>query len=314
MSNTRPIEPVGPSFAPSPVGVTAIDARPRDLGGLVVRRTLPSAARRMVGPFIFFDHFGPVAFPPGQGMAVRPHPHIGLATVTYLFEGEIIHRDSLGSHRAIRPGDINWMTAGQGIVHSERTHPDRLARGSQLHGLQLWVALPRASEESEPSFFHHPQSTIPQQTLGGVEVRVLAGSALGMSSPVACLSPLFYVDAAMPPGSELALPSEHEERAVYVVSGRIQCAGEGAEVGRMLVLEKGVTVVIRAEGAARIVLVGGAPLDGERHIDWNFVSSSKERLMKARGDWKDGRFPKVPGDEVEFIPAPDDPPVPTRGG
>jgi redox-sensitive bicupin YhaK (pirin superfamily) len=304
MSTTGAVEPGGSSHAPSPVGVT-IDARLRDLGGFVVRRTLPAAARRMVGPFIFFDHFGPVAFPPGQGMTVRPHPHIGLATVTYLFEGEIIHRDSLGSHQAIRPGDINWMTAGRGIAHSERTHPDRVAKGSELHGLQLWVALPRALEESEPSFRHHAASTMPEREVQGVELRVLAGNAYGLSSPVQCLSPLFYVDAVMPAGSELALPNEHAERAVYVVGGAIQCASERIEVGRMLIAANGASIVVRAEVPTRIVLVGGAPLDGERHIDWNFVSSSKERLMQARRDWQEGRFPKVPGDEVEFIPLPD---------
>jgi redox-sensitive bicupin YhaK (pirin superfamily) len=305
MSTTGTVEPAGLSHPPSPAGALVIDARNRDLGGFVVRRTLPSSARRMVGPFIFFDHFGPVAFAPSQGMTVRPHPHIGLATVTYLFEGEIIHRDSLGSHQAIRPGDINWMTAGRGIVHSERTHPDRLAHGSRLHGLQLWVALPRALEESEPTFHHHPGSTMPERTLHGVALRVLAGSAYGMSSPVACLSPLFYVDAAMPAGSELALPTEHEERAVYVVEGAVHCSGERIEVGRMLVAVPGSSDVVRAETSARIVLLGGAPLDGERQIDWNFVSSSKERLMQARRDWKEGRFPKVPGDEVEFIPLPE---------
>jgi redox-sensitive bicupin YhaK (pirin superfamily) len=304
MSTTRAIDPADTSSAPLPRGAAIIDARPRDLGAFVVRRTLPSAVRRLVGPFIFFDHFGPVVFAPGQGMTVRPHPHIGLATVTYLFEGEIIHRDSLGSHQPIRPGDINWMTAGRGIVHSERTHPDWVARGSRLHGLQLWVALPTAHEESAPSFYHHPANTMPERTVSGVELRVLAGGAYGLSSPVACLSPLFYVDATMPAGSELELPNEHQERAVYVVSGAVQCAGERAEIGRMLVVGSG-TNVVRAETSARIVLVGGAPLDGERHIDWNFVSSSKERLMQARRDWKEGRFPKVPGDEVEFIPLPE---------
>jgi hypothetical protein len=293
------------SFTRVSGGAAVIDARQRDLGGFVVRRTLPSTARRMVGPFIFFDHFGPIAFAPGQGMTVRPHPHIGLATVTYLFEGEIIHRDSLGSHQAIRPGDINWMTAGRGIVHSERTHPDWLARGSRLHGLQLWVALPRAHEESEPSFHHHPKSAMPARALGDVEISVLAGSAYGMSSPVACLSPLFYVDAAMPAGSKLTLPVEYEERALYVVAGAVQCAGERAAVGRMLVVERGANVIVGADEASRVVFVGGTPLDGERYIDWNFVSSSKERLDQARRDWKEGRFSKVPGDEAEFIPLPE---------
>jgi redox-sensitive bicupin YhaK (pirin superfamily) len=259
----------------------------------------------MVGPFVFFDHFGPAAFAPGEGMTVRPHPHIGLATVTYLFEGEIIHRDSLGSEQAIRPGDINWMTAGRGIVHSERTHPDRRKQGSPLHGLQLWVALPTAHEEVEPSFHHHPAVTMPERKWGGIDLRIMAGSAYDMTSPVACLSPLFYVDATLPAESELPLPVEHEERAVYVVEGAVRCGGERAEVGRMLVLPKGATVAVRAEQSARVVLVGGAPLDGERHIEWNFVSSSKERILRAKRDWKEGRFPKVPGDESEFIPLPE---------
>ena len=305
MSTNRVIEAADARSASIPAIAARIDARERDLGGFVVRRTLPAAARRLVGPFAFFDHFGPVAFGPGQGVTVRPHPHIGLATVTYLFEGEIIHRDSLGSHQAIHPGDINWMTAGRGIVHSERTHPDRLRQGARLHGLQLWAALPTALEESEPSFSHHPAASMPQRTLGGAELRVLAGSAYGMSSPVVCLSPLFYVDATMTAGSELTLPSEYDERAAYVVEGAVQCAGERVDVGRMIVLPSGVNVVLRAEQPARIVLIGGAPLDGERHIEWNFVSSSKERISQAKVDWKDGRFPKVPGDEIEFIPLPE---------
>jgi redox-sensitive bicupin YhaK (pirin superfamily) len=284
---------------------TIIDARPRDLGGFSVRRTLPSSTRRTVGPFIFFDHFGPSVFAPGEGMTVRPHPHIGLATVTYLFEGEIIHRDSLGSQQAIRPGDINWMTSGRGIVHSERTHPELRQAGSRLHGLQLWVALPTAHEEVEPSFHHHPAATIPGRAVGAVNVKVMAGSAYEVSSPVKTLSSLFYVDAGLPAGAELPLPSEHEERAVYVVEGAIRCGGERAEVGRMLVLAKGATASVEAESDARVVLVGGAPLDGERYIDWNFVSSSKERIARAKRDWKEGRFSKVPGDEVEFIPLPE---------
>jgi redox-sensitive bicupin YhaK (pirin superfamily) len=284
---------------------TIIDARPRDLGGFSVRRTLPSGSRRMVGPFVFFDHFGPAVFAPGQGMTVRPHPHIGLATVTYLFEGEIIHRDSLGSQQAIRPGDINWMTAGRGIVHSERTHPERRQEGSRLHGLQLWVALPAVHEEVEPSFHHHPAASIPERMVGRVSVRIMAGSAYERSSPVKTLSPLFYVAADLPAGSELPFPPEHDERAVYVVGGAVRCGGEHAEVGRMLVLAKGATASVCAENDARVVLVGGAPLDGERYIDWNFVSSSKERILRAKRDWKEGRFPKVPGDEVEFIPLPE---------
>lgn len=305
MSVTPAADPVCTVSSSTPIAATILDSRERDLGGFVVRRTLPSAARRRVGPFTFFDHFGPAVFAPGEGMTVRPHPHIGLATVTYLFEGEIFHRDSVGSAQPIRPGDINWMTAGRGIVHSERTSPELRASGSRLHGLQLWVALPTKEEERAPSFHHHPGSTMPSSTRNGVGLRVLAGSAYGMTSPVEALSPLFYVDATMPAGSELELPEEYEERAVYVVSGEIACGGEHAKIGRMLVLERGSGVVVRAAEASRVVLVGGAPLDGERYIDWNFVSSSKERIARAANDWKEGRFPKVPGDEVEFIPLPE---------
>jgi redox-sensitive bicupin YhaK (pirin superfamily) len=282
---------------------TVIDARPRDLGGFQVRRVLPSAARRMVGPFTFFDQMGLVVFGQGRGMDVRPHPHIGLATVTYLFEGEILHRDSLGSQQPIRPGDINWMTAGRGIVHSERT-PQEHRSGSRLHGLQLWAALPLAHEETAPSFHHHPSTTLPERDHAGVRLRVLAGTAYEMTSPVEILSPLFYVDAQMSAGSELALPTGHEERALYVVEGAVRCGAEHAEVGRMLVFAKDAKVILRAEREARLVLLGGAPLGGERYINWNFVSSSRERIEQARRDWQQGRFPKVPGDELEFIPLP----------
>lgn len=283
---------------------TLIDARPRDLGGFEVRRVLPSRARRMVGPFTFFDQMGAAVFAAGQGIDVRPHPHIGLATVTYLFEGEILHKDSLGSDQPIRPGDINWMTAGRGIVHSERTPPEYRQQGSKLHGLQLWVALPREHEEAEPSFRHYPGSSLPGLDEAGVRLRVLAGSAYGVTSPVETLSPLFYVDAVMAEGSEIALPSGHEQRALYVVEGALHCGAERAEVGRMLVFAPGASVSLRAERASRTVLLGGAPLDGERYIDWNFVSSSKERLEQAKQDWRAGRFPKVVGDEAEFIPLP----------
>lgn len=286
------------------MNVEAIDGRPRDLGGFAVRRVLPAPARRLVGPFVFFDHMGPSRFAPGQGLDVRPHPHIGLATVTYLFEGEIVHRDSLGFHQPIRPGDVNWMTAGRGIVHSERTAPERRAAGAALHGLQLWIALPKAHEEAEPAFRHYPGATVPGLDIGAARCRVIAGTAWGVTSPVATLSPLFYAEAALPAGAELPLP-EHEERAVYVVGGRIAWAGASAGPGRMLVLPAGRQPPLRAEEPARIALVGGAPLDGERYVEWNFVSSSRERIERAKADWRAGRFPTVPGDETEFIPLPD---------
>ena len=259
----------------------------------------------MVGPFIFFDQMGMAIFDPGQGLDVRPHPHIGLATVTYLFEGGILHRDSLGSRQLIQPGDINWMTAGRGIVHTERTPAENRQRSSRLHGLQLWAALPLEHEETEPSFRHYPGSSLPSRDQAGVHLRVLAGSAYGLTSSVEVLSPLFYVDAAMAAGSELPLPAEHEERAVYVVDGSLRAGSERAAAGRMLVFVKDAKIILRAERASRIVLVGGAPLEGERFIDWNFVSSSKERLERARESWKERRFPGVPGDSVEFTPIPD---------
>jgi redox-sensitive bicupin YhaK (pirin superfamily) len=283
---------------------TVIDARAREIAGFEVRRVLPSAARRMVGPFTFLDQMGAAVFAPGQGIDVRPHPHIGLATVTYLFEGELLHRDSLGSAQAIRPGDINWMTAGKGIVHSERTPPEHRQTGSRLHGLQLWVALPCEHEEAEPSFRHYPGASLPERAEGGVQLRVLAGTAYDMTSPVSTLSSLFYADAMMAAGSELALPDEHQERALYVVDGALCCGTERAEAGRMLVCAPGAMLRLRAERATRVVLLGGAPLEGKRYIDWNFVSSSKERIARARRDWKEGKFPLVPGDEGEPIPLP----------
>ena len=285
--------------------LSVIDARARDLGGFTVGRVLPSGARKLIGPFIFFDHMGPAAFPPGRGIDVRPHPHIGLATVTYLFEGEIVHRDSLGSHQPIRPGDVNWMTAGRGIAHSERTGAELRQSGARIDGLQLWVALPLRHEETEPEFHHHPARDLPAVDVAGTRVRVLAGSAFGETSPVRTLSPLFYADAAIPGGSELPLPDEHEERAAYVVSGSVECGNERAERGRMLVFAPGAAATLRAVSDARVALIGGAPIDGERHIFWNFVSSSRARIEQAKRDWRDGRFPKVPGDEQEFIPLPD---------
>jgi redox-sensitive bicupin YhaK (pirin superfamily) len=281
-----------------------IQARVRDLGGFSVRRVLPSPRRRLVGPFIFWDHMGPVEQPPGQGMDVRPHPHINLATVTYLFEGEIFHRDSLGSAQAIRPGDVNWMTAGSGIVHSERTPPEERAKLSRLHGIQAWVALPREREEVMPSFRHHPRASLPKLSFSGVELTVIAGEAYGARSPVEALSPLFYVDARFEPGKKLEILSEYEERAAYVVEGTICCGAERFAPGNMIVFARGRAATIFSEGEARVMLLGGAALEGERHIYWNFVSSSEERIAQAKEKWKTGGFPQVPGDEREFIPLP----------
>ncbi|HEY7890292.1 MAG TPA: pirin family protein [Steroidobacteraceae bacterium] len=305
MSVLPDIEPASAPCPGTPQLAARIDARARDLGGFTVGRVLPSSARQLIGPFIFFDHMGPATFAAGCGIDVRPHPHIGLATVTYLFEGEIVHRDSLGSQQPIRPGDVNWMTAGRGIAHSERTAVELRQRGSRLDGLQLWVALPRSHEEIDPEFHHHPGRDVPAFGVGGASVRLLAGHAYGQTSPVRTFSPLFYLDAALPADSELPLPDEHEERAAYVVSGTVFCGNEQAERGRMLVFTPGAPATLRAVSDARVALIGGAPIDGERHIFWNFVSSSQARIEQAKRDWRAGRFAKVPGDEQEFIPLPE---------
>jgi hypothetical protein len=257
-----------------------------------------------VGPFIFFDHFGPLQLPPGHGLDVRPHPHIGLCTVTYLLEGEIIHRDSLGSRQVITPGDVNWMTAGRGIVHSERSDDAARARGPRLHGLQLWVALPTAQEEDAPSFAHHPVATLPTLEGEGVKLRLIAGHAYGQSSPVRVLSPLFYVDAQLAKGAALRLPDEHAERALYVIDGAVQTDGVMLQAGELAIFKPDQLVSAEAPAGARLALLGGAALDGPRHIEWNFVSSRAERIARAKDDWRQRRFPAVPGDEVEFIPLP----------
>jgi redox-sensitive bicupin YhaK (pirin superfamily) len=283
-----------------------IQSRPRDIGGFTVRRTLPSPLRRLVGPFIFFDHMGPVTFAQGQGIDVRPHPHTALATITYLFEGEFVHRDSLGSTQAIRPGDVNWMVAGRGIVHSERTPPEARARGGPVHGLQTWVALPLKDEDIPARFEHHPSSTMPVVELPGAHVRIVAGNAYGQRAPTGILSPTLYAHVRLAAGSTFPIDDTHEERAVYVVDGAVECDGERFESGSMVVLEPRARAAVSAHIPANLMLVGGAPIDGARHIYWNFVASSKERIERAKAEWRAGRFPKVPGDEVEFIPLPDD--------
>jgi redox-sensitive bicupin YhaK (pirin superfamily) len=280
-----------------------IEARIRSLGEFDVRRVLPVAKRRAVGPFVFFDHMGPAAFPPGKGIAVRPHPHIGLATITYLFEGEIMHRDSLGFTQPIQLGAVNLMTAGRGIVHSERAGDD-LAVTSRLHGIQSWMALPLELEEMEPSFIHYPAAAIPALDIGGSHVRVIMGSAFGRVSPVATYSPTLYLEVQSPAGGRFALPGGHAECAVYVVSGRIAVDGKHLGEGVMAVLRAGAAPVLEAIEASRVMVIGGASL-GPRHIWWNFVSSSKERIEVAKRDWIEGRFGKVAGDD-EFIPLPND--------
>jgi redox-sensitive bicupin YhaK (pirin superfamily) len=282
-----------------------LEGRPRDLGGFSVQRVLPARERRAVGPFVFFDHFGPMTLPPGVGMDVRPHPHIGLATVTYLFEGEMIHRDSIGSHQVIRSGDVNWMTAGRGIVHSERSTAPERALGARGHGLQLWVALPREPEEATPAFAPPERDSLPHLPAPGLDRRVIAGTAWGVTSPVKTLSPLFYVDVAMEAGASVVLPDEHEERAAYVTEGSTRCDDQRVGAGQMAVFEPGSRAVLHADSPARVMLLGGARLDGERHIWWNFVSSSRERIEQAKRDWKTGRFAKVPGDELESMPLPE---------
>lgn len=289
-----------------PAITRVLEGRPRDLGGFSVRRVLPAGGQQTVGPFIFFDHMGPANFAPGEGVDVRPHPHIGLATVTYLFEGEFMHRDSLGSAQLIRPGDVNWMVAGRGIAHSERTPPElrRVPAGAPIHGIQTWIALPTAHEETSPSFSHHPARDLPEITGDGARLRLIAGEAYGARAPAAVFSPMFYVEAVLEAGATVELPDHHQERAAYVVEGGIEVAGDHYAVGQMTVFAAAVPVTLRAAGTARVMLLGGAPLDGPRYIWWNFVSSSRERIERAKLDWREERFAAVPGDP-ERIPLPE---------
>jgi hypothetical protein len=281
-----------------------------DLGdGFSVRRALPSARSRMVGPFIFFDHFGPAEFRAGAGLDVRPHPHIGLATVTYLFDGEIVHRDSLGTAAAIKPGEINLMTAGRGIVHSERTGAQKRATGSPIHGLQMWVALPEAKEEMAPAFAHHEVGEFPLIIDDRKVVRVVIGSLYGERSPVPTVHETMFANIALRAGATLPLDADHEERALYVIDATVDISGDKFEPGRLLVFKPGDRVTIKALTDAHLVICGGAPMDGPRHIWWNFVSSRKDRIEQAKAEWAAGHFGKVPGDEIEFIPLPEKPGV-----
>ena len=283
--------------------VQVIPARERDLGGFVVRRVLPFESRKMVGPFIFFDHMGPTKFAPGEGIDVRPHPHIALATVTYLFSGSLEHRDSLGTVRVIRPGDVNWMTAGSGIAHSERTPHAAREAGEQAQGIQSWVALPDGQEDLEPSFVHYPAELLPQRNQNGVALAVIAGEAFGLKSPVATLWPTLYVDARFADGASLDLAPEHAERAVYVAKGVIEVGDTAVTEGQMAVFEPGSHPALRARGAARAMLLGGERFPTPRFIWWNFVASSPERIEQAKRRWSGGEFATVPG-ESEFIPLP----------
>lgn len=282
-----------------------IDARPRDLGGFTVRRALPAIGRRTVGPFIFLDQMGPVELLAGHGMDVRPHPHIGLATVTYLLAGEIVHRDTLGTEQTIRPGDVNWMVAGRGVAHSERTGPEVRARGSHVLGLQTWFALPLDREDMAPTFEHHPQRTLPLLERDGATLRVVAGSAYGERAPTGVLSPTLYCHARLVASADLAICDEHVERAVYVIAGEITSEDRAFTTGQLVIWQPGAPAAIHANSDADVMLIGGAPLDGPRLIWWNFVASSQERIERAKQAWRDDRFGHVPGDSEERIPLPE---------
>ncbi len=285
-----------------------ITGKAHDLGdGFFVTRLLPQIARRSIGPFVFFDYFGPVTFAPGKGIDVRPHPHIGLATITYLFDGSQMHRDTLGSVQEIKPGDVNWMTAGRGIAHSERTGDDVRAAGHRMHGIQSWIGLPQADEEAPPHFQHFGAADLPEREEKGVTLRLIAGEAFGLKSPVKTFSPIFYADARFEAGGALHYGAEHEERALLIIEGEVHIGNEEPELhgpGAMLALEPGEEVTLYTDAPARVMLLGGAALDGPRHIWWNFVSSSKDRIERAKQEWKDGKFGLIPGDDQEFIPLP----------
>jgi redox-sensitive bicupin YhaK (pirin superfamily) len=281
-----------------------IDPRPRDLGGFTVRRLLPVAGSRMVGPFIFLDHMGPAVMERGSGWTSALIPHRARHGDLPV-RGEIIHRDTLGSERAIHAGDVNWMLAGRGIAHSERSSLEERARGVRLHGIQSWVALPTRHEEDAPAFVHHPAATLPKLERDGAQLTVIAGTAYGAKSPVGVLSPTLYVEARLEAGARLTIDDGHPQRAVHVVDGAVRIGERRVGPGVMAVLRSGAEVTVEAEEPARLMLLGGAPLDGDRHIWWNFVSSSKERIERAKDDWSHGRFGKVPGDEKEFIPLPE---------
>lgn len=292
-----------------------IDARTRDLGdGFKVRRVLPYHKHRMVGPFVFFDHFGPATYAPGEGMDVRPHPHIGLATVTYLFEGAIGHKDTVGSDIVIRPGAVNWMVAGKGIVHSERTPPEERTSGMTIHGIQTWVALPKTHEDCEPSFVHHPADTLPVFDLGGARAQVLAGTAWGHTSPVEFPWGIWYVGIQAPDGASFEIPADAaDERALYVAGGSVDVGGQRLDQGQMAVLTEGEAVDVKASANSHIMLAGGQRMDGERKMDWNLVSSRPEAIEKAKQDWREsaargwkGTVFELPAGEMEHIPLPDD--------
>ena len=283
---------------------TVIAPRVHDLGGFEVRRAVPTLQARSVGPFVFVDHMGPAVFEPGRGIDVRPHPHIGLATVTFLWSGTISHRDTLGSVQDINPGDVNWMTAGRGIAHSERTPAALREHEHPLHGMQTWVALPKADEEVAPAFYHHPASSLPRRDHAGALLRVIAGRAYGMESPVRVFADTLNVAIDLEAGAEVDVDDGHAERALYILDGDAQLDGADLPARHLVVLERGARHVLRARTPLRAMLLGGEPLDGRRHLWWNFVSSSKERIEQAKDDWREGRFGRIQGDD-EFIPLPE---------
>jgi redox-sensitive bicupin YhaK (pirin superfamily) len=283
---------------------TVIAPRVHDLGGFQVRRAVPSIQARSIGPFVFVDHMGPAVFEPGLGIDVRPHPHIGLATVTFLWSGTITHRDTLGSQQDITAGDVNWMTAGRGIAHSERTPQLLRAGGHPLHGMQTWVALPKQDEEAEPAFHHHAAATLPRIERAGALLRVVAGRGFGTEAPVRVYADTLYVAIDLQPDAELVLDADHRERALYVLEGNAQLDGADLPEKHLVLLDEATRPVLRARTTVKAMLLGGEPLDGPRHLWWNFVSSSRDRIEQAKLDWVEGRFGSVPGDG-EFIPLPD---------
>jgi redox-sensitive bicupin YhaK (pirin superfamily) len=320
MSWNPAIEPLCPDAGQVDSIATLIIPRAHDLGGFEVRRALPAPARQMVGPFIFFDHVGPAEFITGSGVDVRPHPHIGLGTVTYLYRGEFQHRDSLGTNQIILPGAVNWMVAGHGVTHSERTSVETRKGPHSLYGIQTWVALPDDAEDVEPSFEHHGKEALPFLENEGVRLRLILGRAYGESAPVSTFSEMFYGDVVMAAGAALPLPDDHEDRGVYVTEGAVTVAGQSFPSGQMMVFRPGDRIALKAgEQGARIMILGGATLGGPRYIWWNFVASTRERIEQAKADWRagkwqDGRFALPPGDTDEFIPLPEERSQRSRGG
>ncbi len=303
-----------PQCPTTPEACAAIDTvivpRARDIGAFEVRRALPAPKRQMVGPFIFFDQMGPAEFVTEQGMDVRPHPHIGLATVTYLYEGGVYHRDSLGTAMEITPGAVNWMIAGRGITHSERTAPERRVAGERLFGIQTWVALPEADEEREPGFEHTEESSLPFLEGEGKQLRLILGSGWGERAPVKTFSEMFYADAVLEAGAKIPLPAEHEDRGLYITSGEIEIAGQSFEAGQMMTFRPGDEITLTAKTPARLMLLGGETPSGPRYIWWNFVASSRDKIEAAKeawakGDWEHGRFHLPPDDKAEHIPLPE---------